>query len=527
MGVKIGNILMNTTMKKILSIAIVAVALFSLASCQKMDCVNNDSEKAVRVITGEFFNNETKTTLGTNDQPLWSVGDKIRVLNGTTYQDITLTSSNIDSEDASKITFTTTLEGMLYAVYPASATAMTSCSGNITFTIPAVQDGTFGSANICVASGDGPTGKSIYFSNATAVVEMTVASGVVYANLTAANEIAGEMTVALAEKGVISSTTTTSLSSNYIFVSSTPSDSKFYLTVAPVETGAITINCNTTSKSGSEGRSAKTLAMNKIYAMNLSSMTIETEDLTGQHGVLNGQEYVIIKGSDGKYLKWATQNLAVTTSGKAKWESTNYVIGDYFQWAAYDGYVSGTKPENLVIYSSFTNTCAGGSSNSFTFKDSKQFDQASAPYYYSASSYTKYNFDDGKIVLDQSDDVANIVLGSTWRMPTGGDDGEFKALYNATKWTWDDTDKGYYVTKSGEPLASNKSNALLFFPTAGIGSGQNLSNAGGYGIYWSSTLFLYLDYALTAYNLRIGSSEVAPVNLNNRHFGYSVRPVSN
>jgi len=113
---------------------------------------------------------------------------------------------------------------------------------------------------------------------------MCVASGGVYANLAAANNIAGNMTVAMGNKGAIS-TTIPSLSSKSIFVTGTPSGSKFYMAVAPCETVAVTITCNTSTKSGSAGKSSKTLAMNKLYAMTLSEMTIATDsDLTGTKG---------------------------------------------------------------------------------------------------------------------------------------------------------------------------------------------------------------------------------------------------
>jgi len=510
-----------------------AAALTALASCQKEKLENTDNEPAqtVRIISGVFNNDNTKTTLDTDCKtPLWSVGDVIRVLDNTSYQDITLAAGNI-TDGGKKITFATTLTGtQLYAVYPASATTMTSCTdGNITFTVPAIQDGTFASANICVASGDGSTANTIYFSNATAVVEMTVATGVVYANLTAANKIAGDMTVAMESNGTINSTTTTSLSSNYIFVSDTPSDSKFYMAVAPVDAGTVTVTCNTIAKSGSIDKGTKTLAMDKIYAMDLSGMTISTEDLTGQHGVLNGQEYVIIKakynGTNDSYLKWATQNLAVTASGKAKWNSTDYVIGDYFQWAAsYDGYGITSDafkvPTNLIIYDSFTNTNAGGGSNSFTFKSTKSlgFTNDYVPY-----GGSKYTATDSKTVLDQTDDVANIVLGSTWRIPTGGSAGEIKAMKSATSWTWDETDKGYYVTKSGESLSSDKSNALLFFPAAGYGCGTNLNLAGSDGYYWSSTL--RSEDTGSACYLLFRSSDVFPETFSYRYLGFSVRPV--
>jgi len=293
----------------------------------------------------------------------------------------------------------------------------------------------------------------------------------------------------------------------------------FYIAVP-----AITANAGrslTVIQSGNE-YSANGFAAGQKSAGNIMNSIAELYT-NWQHGFLNGQEFVVIKGSNDKYLKWATQNLAVTASGKAKWNGTNYQIGDYFQWAAYDGYVTGTKPENLVIYTSFTND---GSTGSFSgWKDGKMFQSGHSPYY-SISSFSdaKYTSTDGKTILEQSDDVANIVLGSTWRMPTGGSTGELNAMYDATTWTWNSTDKGYYVTKSGESLSSDKSNVLLFFPAAGYGTGNALDLVGDYGFYWSSMVF---SNTIRASCLSFYSDYVNPEDSDYRYYGYPVRPVSN
>jgi len=549
-------------MNKILATAFAAAALLSVASCQKMELENTGNEPAqtVRIISGEFANAGTKTTLDTDGlTPLWSAEDVIRVLDDSGYQDITLVANGSTpgsnegeiSADSKSFSFATTLSGTtLYAIYPASATTMTSCTDdNISFTIPSVQDGKFGSANICVASGDSSTPSTLYFSNATAVVEMTVATGVEYVNLTAANKIAGDMTVAMGSKGAISSTASSSLSSNYVFVSGSSPDSKFYMAVAPVETGEVTVTCNTSDKSGSVDKVTKTLAKDKIYEMDLLGMTIATGDLTGQHGVLNGQEYVLIKakydGTNDSYLKWSTQNLAVTASGKAKWNGTNYVIGDYFQWAAsYEGYGITTDafkvPTNLVLHDSFKNTGKGDTENSFAFKSGKTdgFKNDSNAPYCNGTKYTKYTgtSGDGKTELELSDDVANIALGNTWRMPTGGNAGEFKAMRTVTYWAWDAPDKGYYVFKPGVGTSGSanergtigtgddKTKALLFFPAVGDGIGTYLNDVGNVGFYWSSTLSsITTGFACSLF---FGSSNVSPGRDTIRCSGFSVRPVS-
>ena len=209
-------------MKKTIILASVAIAtIFAFSSCQK-DELEKTSVSGVRVITAEFENNGTKTTLNDGKTPEWAEGDMIRILNSSSHEDITLAAVNITNN---KITFTTTLTGTLYAVYPASATTMTSCSdGKITFIIPAVQDGTFGSANICVAKSsttDGTNKDHLVFSNATSVLEFSQTAAttkVLGVRVEAANAIAGPMTVVYKEDGTFDTPTTSSLTGKTIKV---------------------------------------------------------------------------------------------------------------------------------------------------------------------------------------------------------------------------------------------------------------------------------------------------------------------
>lgn len=84
-------------------------------------------------------------------------------------------------------------------------------------------------------------------------------------------------------------------------------------------------------------------------------------------------------------------------------------------------------------------------------------------------------------------------------MPSGGSESEFKALFDATYWLWDSTDKGYYVyapNASGDAGKFNaggtgvydKSNALLFFPATGQSMMTYLFYRGTAASYWSRTL---------------------------------------
>ena len=302
-------------MKKTIIFASVALAtLFAFSSCQKENLQDNGTTNGVRIITAEFENNATKTDLNSDGvTPEWKAGDVIRIL-GTApneYADITLTTDNIKNEGRT-ITFGTSFTGALYAVYPASATTMTSCpDGEITFTIPAIQDGTFGSANICVAKStedDGTNKDNLIFRNATAVLKITTSSAVVGVDVTATNFIAGEVTATFS--GTAISLTTTSLDRHYVSAvgTSAPTGNVFYLATAPVTTGAAKVNCYTTEKKGTVEKESKNLSKNIIYNMDLTSVVPAISNLTGQHGLLNGHEGIVVK-IDGTLVAVATMNV--------------------------------------------------------------------------------------------------------------------------------------------------------------------------------------------------------------------------
>ena len=170
----------------------------------------------------------------------------------------------------------------------------------------------------------------------------------------------------------------------------------------------------------------------------------------------------------------------------------------------------------------------GDVSNAFSFKSGKKFDRASITPYYNAASYEKYT--SGNVNLEKIDDVANIILGGSWRMPTAT---EFKTMCDATYWAWDGTDKGYYVytpnpsTDAGRcndgTGSYDKSKALLFFPAAAYGSDSYSDHVGKYGLCWSSSL--KSDETTCAHDLYFSSTNVSPQDKGGRYSGLPVRPV--
>ena len=294
----------------------------------------------------------------------------------------------------------------------------------------------------------------------------------------------------------------------------------------------------------------------KAVALGTATITVTTMNLgktaTCKVTVVTPKPYVEIaakyNGSTTTTLRWYRQSLAITASGKKAWKGgggsavkvpgtgEDVVVGDYFPWGTFAGfYGSGADSDKgLLPYSAFTNTGCGDGSNGFTFKDDKQFKKENTPYW-SGSAYTKYN--DSKTTLEASDDVASIILGGTWRMPTQA---EFQAMKEATYWAWDATDKGYYVyapangdegglngKKADEstPVTGSydKADALLFFPATGYGDGTSMSNASSYGHYRSSTLSS--ENTECAYRLYFYDTNVYTDKYTYRYCGFSVRPV--
>ena len=283
----------------------------------------------------------------------------------------------------------------------------------------------------------------------------------------------------------------------------------------------------------------------------------EPDEVVITKGTLGGHNYVGVNG-----VKWATLNLATSSSGSMKWKGArtgenpeavkvpgtyeDVIVGDYFQWAAHVGYCGNEvgSDKGLLIYNSFTNDCCVGENgkSEFSLKDAS----SDIKYYFSTQSentglyqyispyynygYTRYNntpgYSDNRTILEKADDVAQILWGDPWRMPTNE---EFQALYNVTYWAWDGTDLGYYVFlpadadqskggASGNIGSLDKSKALLFFPCSGSGSNTTLS---GNGYYWQSTLndTNYAKY-MSLSSLGVEFSYLA------RFCGCSVRPVS-
>lgn len=181
---------------------------------------------------------------------------------------------------------------------------------------------------------------------------------------------------------------------------------------------------------------------------------------------INGHEYVEM----GDGLKWATCNVGASTPEE---------VGSRFAWGETE-----TKSEYL--------------------RDNYKW--------YENENPTKYNFDDGKTVLESSDDAATVNWGGSWRTPTNE---EFANLLNQDnfEWKYDDAKKGFSVTSK---ISGYEGNSIFF---------KSKEN------YWSSTRWsgeknAYILYVGTSMNTQDGECTRVGLTLW-RHNGVNVRPVSN
>ncbi len=143
--------------------------------------------------------------------------------------------------------------------------------------------------------------------------------------------------------------------------------------------------------------------------------------------------------------------------------------------------------------------------------------------------FTKYNTNseygtvDNKTTLDPEDDVAHVVWGGKWRMPTKQ---EMVELHDNCTWEWTTLNgvNGYCVTSKKQGYTDRS----IFLPAAGF-AGNMRYEYGSRGHYWASTLEPQNDGTgnMSCHSATIidFSDRHAVISYGARESGYSVRPV--
>lgn len=490
-----------------------AAAALALVSCTKETTDNTENtqgqKSGVRTITVAFANPDTRTSptdVSGGIQPVWATGDQLTISDGSTTKTIDVPT---DAVGKATFTFTTDLTGTIKVYYPGGDKYATYWdNGNVK--ISAKQTGEFATANLCKGT-VAEDGTNLTLTNQTALFQVTPPSGVKQFTITSLKSVVdGVARTGTAQP--INTDGADDAAKLIITVGNNTADLGIcYVALASgVNLSDLSFEYTTDDTHGAmKGIPMKDIAEGNDKVTPGSVYTITAN---------NWHEYVTV---DGK--KWATQNVAVTASGKREFGNTGLVIGDYFQWASHAGYCGSASDSDggFLIYSSFTNKKCGDSKDEFTFKSGvAQFytetdsdGVAWSPYCDNTTgTYDSKYSSSTKTRLDLEDDAAFYFWGGAWRMPEAGD---FSNLLSKTGTTGSNFD-----ATSGVLTINGKG---LFFPAAGCGGGMELSNAGVRGDYWSSSLITGLPSNAFCLNFYVGYFGVVS---SDRYFGFSVRPLS-
>lgn len=250
-------------------------------------------------------------------------------------------------------------------------------------------------------------------------------------------------------------------------------------------------NDKTYTWSSSDERIATVDGEGKVTAKSKGTATIKAtandgSGVSASCAVRVKEPYTAVAGEAvdlGLSVKWSSTNLGATSP-------TDY--GDYFAWGE-------TVPKDNYSWSTYE-LCNGSYSTLTKYNNYSLWGKVDK----------KTEFKD----YDYEDDAARQALGGKWRIPTAA---EWKELREQCTWTRT-TQNGV----NGRLVKSKTNGNSIFLPAAGSRDGTDLSNAGSYGYYWSSSLDTDVAYRARG----VGFSTDFVYGYYYRYYGRSVRPVS-
>ncbi|MBR2659509.1 DUF1566 domain-containing protein, partial [Candidatus Saccharibacteria bacterium] len=204
----------------------------------------------------------------------------------------------------------------------------------------------------------------------------------------------------------------------------------------------------------------------------------------------DGQDYTVAKLADGNVWMVDNLNLGATTLS-SDLTSANTNLSTTISASTFSNYkiTSGTATYTAAEYIPVSGTDATSQTSYGTL------------YNYCAASA-------GTICASSnSSDAQYDICPKGWRLPTGGDSGEFQALYN--------------IYNTDVKMLAPVSQGGAAFALAGYFYDGALEYHGSYGIYWSSTRY----NSTNMYRLFLRTSFVNPAVFSSRRNGYSIRCV--
>lgn len=183
----------------------------------------------------------------------------------------------------------------------------------------------------------------------------------------------------------------------------------------------------------------------------------------------------------GLSVKWATCNVGAKTPED---------LGKYYSWG---------ETESKEFYDWTTYKWCEGEENTQTK--------------YCTSIF--YGDVDNKVVLELSDDAANVKLGGNWRIPTTD---EFEELSNKCLWVWT-SENGVFGYKVISTINANS----IFLPATGYIKGVKHNDLYSACYYWSNQVHKLTPF--DAYALYVSKEGDPSWSRTDRYYGVTIRPV--
>ena len=231
--------------------------------------------------------------------------------------------------------------------------------------------------------------------------------------------------------------------------------------------------------------------MQNVTTSNLAAMMPNDGDTTTLMDSRDGAEYTIGKLADGKY--WMLDNLRLGGTSAIDLTSSNTNM-TASSWTLPAGVTSG-----MTAYDSAMINVASKDTTQPLAMEQSGTGKVGVYYNYCAATVGTYCYAEGSGTGDANPN--NDICPKNWRMPTGGDSGEYQALYTA------------YSSSAANFAAALKT------PLSGNFDSSSADDQGSNGRFWSSTR-LDGDYMRI---LLVGTSYVDPQDRNYRSSGLSVR----
>ena len=225
--------------------------------------------------------------------------------------------------------------------------------------------------------------------------------------------------------------------------------------------------------------------------------------------------YIDISSPDGypKLVSDLHSRLGTTPSYRGAADGHEWVdMGSGVKWATTN--LEAPQPEDLGMFCAWGETAPKSDYSWGTYRHGDARDRLTKYVPDGCGRYGLDGFSDGRTAISPEDDIASVLWGESWRIPTKED---FKILLETCDGVWTKRNG-----RSGYLLTSRLNGEQLFLPAAGSISETLYEDRGSIGRYWSGSvdtddpcfawsLFFNADKIYSIYAARSGGLAIRPV----------------